>query len=57
MAASPRSTAAGGFPIAMGAMIGTVVGLFDGEVTPSFLIGLGLGIVAAVAIWWRDRAR
>ena len=57
---SPRSGAragstAGGFLVALGAMIGTAIGFFVGEATPGFLIGLAVGAVGAALVWWRRR--
>ena len=49
------SPAAGGFPIALGSLGGTGIGLFFGEPTRGFLIGLVLGIAVAVLLWWRSR--
>lgn len=51
----PRSTVAGGFPIAAGAIGGTVLGVAYGQPTAGLLIGLGAGVAAAVAIWLIDR--
>jgi len=48
---APRSPAAGGALIALGAMGGAIAGFFLGEATPGFLIGTALGIGLAVAIW------
>jgi hypothetical protein len=47
----------GGFPIAVGAIGGAALGFAVGEPTACFLIGLALGIAAAVAIWLIDRRR
>jgi len=57
MASRPptRNPVAGGALIAIGAMGGTLIGLFRGEVTAGFLIGTGAGIVFAFAIWLLDR--
>jgi hypothetical protein len=51
------SPVAGGFPIAIGALGGTVVGVIMRQPSIGFLSGLGLGVTIALAIWWRDRAR
>ncbi|WP_200932368.1 hypothetical protein [Sphingomonas sp. Leaf412] len=50
-----RPTAAGGFPIAAGALLGTVAGLFAGQPSIGFLAGLAVGVAIAIAIWLRDR--
>lgn len=53
---SPPPTAAGGVLVALGSILGAAAGFAVGEATAGFLIGLGLGAVAALLIWWRDRA-
>jgi hypothetical protein len=55
MAPSPRSPSAGGFPIALGALGGTAVGLYTGQPSIGFLAGLAVGVALALLIWWRDR--
>jgi len=55
MAPSPRSPSAGGFPIALGALGGTALGLYTGQPSIGFLAGLAAGVVLALLIWWRDR--
>lgn len=55
MATPPSSPAAGGFPIAVGAIGGTIVGLVMRQPTIGFLGGLALGIAIAIVIWLRDR--
>jgi uncharacterized protein YqgC (DUF456 family) len=57
MANTPRSPAAGGFLIAIGAMLGAIVGLFLYQPTLGFLIGGGAGVVMAIGIWLRGRQR
>lgn len=54
---SVSSTRAGGFPIAAGALIGTVAGLIARQPTIGFLAGLAGGAAIAVAIWLIDRRR
>ena len=53
--ASPNTPAAGGFLIALGAIVGAGVGLSMGETTSGFLIGTAIGIVLSLVIWWRGR--
>ena len=55
MANPSPSPSAGGLPIAIGAIGGPAVGFAFGQATPGFLIGLTLGIVVALLIWWRGR--
>lgn len=54
----PRSPIAGGSLIALGAVLGTGVGLFNalGPVR-GFLIGLSAGAALALAIWLNDLRR
>lgn len=54
-AMAKSSPSAGGMPIALGAIGGAAVGFLFGQATPGFLIGLVLGIVIALLIWWRGR--
>lgn len=51
---SSASPAAGGVLIAIGAIGGSVAGLFLGEPSKGFLLGIGAGIGMAVAIWLLD---
>lgn len=55
MTAPRQPTAAGGFPIAAGAILGTIGGLVAREPTIGFLVGLGIGVAIAIAIWLRGR--
>lgn len=49
------SPVAGGFPIAVGALLGTVAGLVLRQPSIGFLAGLALGCVVALVVWLRDR--
>jgi len=49
------SPAGGGILIALGAVLGTVVGLSQRQVVPGFLIGIAVGAAAATALWWAAR--
>lgn len=53
----PRSPAAGGALIALGAIGGATAGFFLRQPTQGFLIGIAAGIAVAVAIWLADRRR
>ncbi|WP_294196357.1 hypothetical protein [uncultured Sphingomonas sp.] len=55
MAPPPRSPSAGGFPIAVGALGGTAIGLYAGQPSIGFLVGTAAGVALALLIWWRDR--
>ena len=50
MVRTPTSFA-GGFPIAIGAIAGTAIGVLRDQTTLGFLAGTGAGIAVAVAIW------
>lgn len=50
-----RPTTAGGFPIAAGAILGTIGGLVARQPTAGFLIGLAAGAAIAIAIWLKNR--
>lgn len=52
---SPRNPAAGGFLIALGAIIGAFGGVFFGESTRGLFAGLAIGVILAIILWWRDR--
>lgn len=53
---SPKPpSAAGGALIALAVMVGSIAGLILGQPTIGFLIGLALGVIAALLIWWTDR--
>ena len=51
------SPPAGGALIALGVTVGVAVGFAYGQATPGFLAGLGLGVLAALGIWWRGSRR
>jgi hypothetical protein len=48
-------SAAGGFLVALGMLGGAGVGFAIGQATPGFLVGTGVGVLAAVLVWVRDR--
>lgn len=52
-----KPPSAGGALIALGAIVGAAIGFLMGEATPGFLIGLGAGIAASLAIWWGGTRR
>lgn len=50
-----RTGNAGGFFIALFLVIGTIIGGLMGQPSAGLLVGLGLGILTAIAIWLVDR--
>jgi hypothetical protein len=48
---------AGGFIIAVAIVAGTILGGLAGQPSIGLLVGLGLGAVAALAVWLVDRKR
>lgn len=50
-----RPPAAGGLPLALGAVGGAALGFVLGQPTLLFLAGLALGALVALLIWWRGR--
>lgn len=55
--AQPRPSAAGGFLVAIGALLGFVLGYVLYQPVAGLVGGVALGAAAAVAIWLRDRKR
>lgn len=55
MATNTNGPMAGGFPIAIGAIGGTIVGVIGGQPTIGFLAGLAGGVAVAIVIWLRGR--
>lgn len=56
MASNPsNAAAAGGFLIAVGAIVGAFGGATMGEATAGFLIGTTGGGALAMLMWWRGR--
>jgi hypothetical protein len=49
------SPPAGGAFIALGTIVGAMVGLIYDQPSLGLLIGLGAGTGAALIIWWRGR--
>ncbi len=52
-----RSPRAGGFLLILCIFLGVVIGAMRGEPSLGFLIGAGLGVMAAIATWLIDRRR
>lgn len=59
MASKPPSRAplAGGAIIAFGVLAGAILGATQGQPSLGFVIGAGLGVIAALLIWLVDRRR
>lgn len=57
MSQSQPPARAGGFIIAAAILIGTVGGGLMGQPSIGFLAGTAAGILAALALWLRDRRR
>ena len=55
--AKRRSPAAGGIFLFLGPVIGAVYGVEAGEPIIWMLAGFGIGVLAALAIWWWDSRR
>lgn len=55
-AKSPPPRAAGAI-IAFTTIAGAIIGTAEGQPTIGLLGGLGIGVLAAVLLWLRDRAR
>jgi hypothetical protein len=52
-----RAPMAGGFLLMLGILLGTVVGLVGGQPSAGFVLGLALGAILAVTLWFFDRKR
>ena len=55
MASPTPSRAGGGILIVAGIFLGAIIGFLYGQATPGVLIGLTIGIAAALLPWLRDR--
>jgi mannose/fructose/N-acetylgalactosamine-specific phosphotransferase system component IIC len=53
----PSTSRAGGCFLTAGILAGMIVGLLTGDAMRGVLIGTGLGIIAAIALWLVDRKR
>ena len=54
---SSRAPMAGGFFIAAGTLIGAILGAHYGQSSLGFVLGCGIGVAIAVAVWALDRVR
>lgn len=48
---------AGGALLAISIMVGAVAGIALGQASAGVIAGTAIGIVIALALWWRDRRR
>lgn len=55
--APPPPTRAGGVLLAAGILGGVVIGSALGQASIGFLVGLGVGMLAVVGVWYGDRRR
>lgn len=53
--ATSSSPAGGGAMIALGVVLGAIVGLVLGQPTLGMLVGFGIGTAIALAMWWASR--
>lgn len=53
----PNTPMAGGCFLSLAIMLGVVIGFTQGQASLGFVIGLGVGLIIAVGVWLRDRAR
>lgn len=53
--ASKSNGLGGGVLIALGAIIGPVIGLYAGQPSIGLLAGVSIGAALAIVIWLRDR--
>lgn len=54
---SGSTSMAGGFFIALFTVVGVITGGIMGQPSLGLLIGLGIGVLAALGVWLRDRAK
>jgi len=52
-----RGTMAGGFLIAAGVIGGAIIGIVRGEPSAGVVIGIAVGVAAAILVWLVDRRR
>ncbi|WP_106638848.1 hypothetical protein [Allosphingosinicella vermicomposti] len=52
---APRRPRSAGAFLALSIIAGSVIGVFAGQPSLGFLIGLGLGVLVAVLVWLMDR--
>ena len=52
-----RTPKAGGFFLIAAILLGFAIGLATGDAMRGVIIGTGIGIAAAIAVWLADRSR
>ena len=57
MAAKSNAPLAGGFLLFIAVLAGALTGVFLGQPSIGFLVGIGVGLIVAVAIWLLDRRK
>jgi hypothetical protein len=57
MPAKSSAPLAGGFLLCIAVLAGALTGVFLGQPSIGFLVGIGIGLTIAVAIWLLDRKR
>ena len=57
MAAKSNAPLAGGFLLSVSVLTGALTGVFLGQPSIGFLVGVGIGLVIAILIWLLDRRR
>jgi hypothetical protein len=57
MAAKSNAPLAGGFLLSVCLLAGALIGVFMGQPSIGFLIGAGIGLTLAIAIWLLDSRR
>ena len=57
MAAKSNAPLAGGFLLCLSLLAGALIGVFLGQPSIGFLIGVGIGLALVILIWLLDRRR
>jgi hypothetical protein len=57
MAAKSTAPLAGGFLLCISVLAGALTGVFLGQPSIGFLVGVGIGLAIAIVIWLLDRKR
>jgi hypothetical protein len=57
MASKSNAPMAGGFLLCVALLAGSLTGVFLGQPSIGFLVGAGIGLIIAIAIWLLDSRR